>query len=246
MKILLLDIETSPNTAFVWGIFNENIPLSRLIETSDILCWSGKWLGEETGFFSSIQRHSKKKMLKGIHGLLSQADVVVTYNGNRFDLPILNREFLQAGMAPPAPYKSVDVYQTVKRKFRFVSNKLDHICAELGLGKKKDTEFQLWVDCMNKDPVAWARMEAYNIHDVTLLEKVYLKVLPWMATHPNQSVYEETSCCPNCGGDKYQARGYAITRAYKYRRFQCNSCGAWFRGRDNLANLPPQMRQIAA
>ena len=37
MKILLLDTETSPNTAFVWGLFNENIPLARLIDTSEVL-----------------------------------------------------------------------------------------------------------------------------------------------------------------------------------------------------------------
>jgi len=244
MKILLLDVETSPNTAYVWGIWNETIPLARLIESSGILCWSAKWLGEKTGYFSSIHKDSKLKMLKGIHGLMCEADVVVTYNGNKFDIPVLNKEFWLHKITPPSPYKSLDIYQTIKRRFRFTSNKLDHICAQLGLGKKKDTEFQLWVDCMNKDSKAWARMEEYNIHDVILLESVYLKALPWITNHPNRSVYAEISCCTNCGSTNYQARGHAITRAYKYRRYQCKDCGTWFRGRENLANLPPQMRQI--
>jgi len=26
MKILILDIETAPNTAYIWGMFKENIP----------------------------------------------------------------------------------------------------------------------------------------------------------------------------------------------------------------------------
>ena len=64
----------------------------------------------------------KKKMLKEIHAMLDEADVVVTFNGDKFDLKILNQEFLMAGLGPASPYKSVDLYKVVKRKFRFTSN----------------------------------------------------------------------------------------------------------------------------
>jgi len=184
MKILLLDIETSPNTAYVWGLFNENIPLARLIDSSEVLCWSAKWYGDTEIMFSSVLQSSRKKLLKGIHSLLSDADAVVTYNGNRFDLPVLNKEFFMEGMSPPAPYKRIDLYQTVKQQFRFTSNKLDHVADQLGFGKKKDTTFQLWVDCMNQDEAAWKSMEEYNRHDVVLLEQLYTKVLPWISNHP--------------------------------------------------------------
>jgi DNA polymerase elongation subunit (family B) len=244
MRVLLLDTETSPNTGYVWGLFDQTISLSQLIDTSGLLCWSAKWLGEESGYFSSIYKHPKKKMLKGIHDLMSEADVVVTYNGNRFDIPVLNKEFLLAGMMPPPPYKSVDVYQTIKRRFRFASNKMDHISEQLGLGQKHKTDFKLWIDCMNKDAAAWEKMEAYNIQDTILLEKIYLKTLPWMRTHPNRSVYSETACCTNCGSKNYQARGTAVTLARKYVRFQCKDCGTWFRGPDNIAYTKGQMRQI--
>lgn len=246
MKILILDVETSPNTAFVWGMWNETIPLSRLIESSGILCWSAKWLGEESGYFSSIHKHQKRKMLRGIRDLMCDADVVVTYNGNKFDIPVLNKEFWLAGITPPSPYKSLDLYQTIRRTFRFTSNKLDHVCDQLGLGKKKETEFQLWVDCMNRNSAAWERMEEYNINDTVLLEKVYLEALPWINNHPNQSVYSESPCCTNCGGTNYNARGYAFTTTYKYKRFQCKDCGTWFRDRNNIAYTKNTTRQIAS
>lgn len=236
MKILFLDIETSPNTAYVWSLFKENIPLARLIDSSEVLCWSAKWHDAPEIYFDSIYQSSPKRMLKGIHALLDEADAVVHYNGSRFDIPCLNKEFLLYNFNPPAPYKQIDLLSTVRRKFRFTSNKLDYVSQKLGLGKKKNTEFLLWVQCMNKDPEAWKLMEEYNTNDVILLEKVYNKVLPWVANHPNHSLYSvKTSLvCPHCGENHYQRRGFAYTNACKYQRYQCRVCKSWFRGTENL------------
>ena len=230
MKILLLDTETSPNTAFVWGLFNENIPLARLIDTSEVLCWSAKWYGEKEIMFASVFDSTRKQLLKRIHTLLAEADVVITYNGARFDIPVLNKEFFLAGMVPPAPYKQLDLYQVVKRQFRFASNKLDHISEELGFGKKKETTFKLWVDCMNRDPNAWAIMEDYNRHDVVLLEKLYMVAMPWITNHPNHGLYKDGEMvCPTCGGIHIQKRGFARAKSLTYRRYQCQECGSWFK-----------------
>jgi DNA polymerase elongation subunit (family B) len=233
MKILLLDIETSPNTAYVWGIWQENIPIARLIDSSQVLCWTAKWLGEKEVFFDSIHKSKTKTMLKRIHKLLDSADAVVTYNGNKFDLPVLNKEFFLHRFGPPAPYKSVDLYRTVKSKFRFVSNKMDYVCQQLGIGRKIETNFELWVRCMNKDDDAWAEMENYNTNDVRMLEELYNEILPWIGTHPNHSVYSGTLVCPRCGGNRNIRRGTATLIGRKYQRFQCTSCGHWHR--DNQA-----------
>lgn len=239
MKILLLDIETSPNTAYVWGLFKENIPLARLIDSSETLCWSAKWHGEKEVMFDSILESSPKKMIKRIHKLLNEADVVVHYYGSRFDLPVLNREFLIYGFSPPAPYKSLDLLTTVRRKFKFVSNKLDYVSERLGLGKKHETNFQLWVDCMRKDPDAWKIMKQYNIQDVLLLEKLYERLKPWISNHPNIGLYQSNSLvCPTCGGTHHHKRGYAHSQSRVYQRHVCKSCGTWFRSGTNLGPKP--------
>lgn len=237
MKILLLDIETSPNTAYVWGIWQENIPLARLIDTSSILCWSAKWFGKKNTIFNSSFHSSHRDMLVHIHSLLDEADQVVTFNGNKFDLKVLNKEFFLLGLAPPSPYKSVDLYQTVKSKFKFVSNKLAHVCEQLGIGKKVETEFSLWVKCMENDPKAWKLMEKYNKNDVTgLLEPLYKRIKPWIKGHANHSVLNGRASCPVCGSTKYHARGYALTAAGRYSRFQCQGCGHWFRSNKTLVS----------
>lgn len=231
MKILLIDIETSPNQAFVWGIWDQNISLDQMIASSSTLCYSAKWLGEKKMYFDSVHRSSAKKMLAGIHRMLAEADAVVTYNGRKFDLPTLNKEFAIHRMPPPAPYQQVDLLLVARSKFRFPSNKLDYVTQALGLGHKvRHPGFKLWVDCMSGDADAWRVMERYNKKDVVLLESLYRRVLPWIDRHPSHAAHDDIQSCPKCGSESFQHRGFFHTTVLKYRRYRCNDCHGWFRG----------------
>jgi hypothetical protein len=234
MKILLLDIETAPNLAYVWGIWEQNVGLNQLIKSDYMLCWSAKWLDSDTMHYASRQSDTAKQMLTPLHKLLDEADAVVHYNGRKFDIPWINREFVLQGMSPPAPYKQIDLLQTVKATFRFASNKLDYISKALGLGEKADTGgFELWLGCIKNDAKSWAKMQTYNIQDVLLLEKLYYKLRPWIKGHTNYSMYNTGQLvCPHCGSTRVHKRGFAFTLASKYQRYQCASCKTWFK--DNI------------
>lgn len=236
MRTLLLDIETAPNLGYFWGLWKQNITTDRIIDSSYVLCWAAKWLGEKEVMHDSLYRSSEKKMLKGIHKLLDETDVVVHHNGKSFDIPTLNKEFLLNKLPPPAPYKQVDTLQVSRGTFRFQSHKLDYISKSLGhAGKVKHAGFQLWVDCMAMKPDAWEKMEEYNKGDVIQLEKVYLDFRPWIAGHPNVGAYDEVVACPRCGKtDQLHRRGTAVTRDAKYQRYQC-ACGGWARGTKRLS-----------
>ncbi len=235
MKILFLDIETAPNVAHVWGLWQQNVGLPQIIDSGYVLSCAAKWADEETINFYSVFHDGPKMMLRRIHQMLDVADAVVHYNGTKFDIPTLNKEFILQGLGPPAPYKQIDLLKTARSQFKFASNKLTYICDALGLGKKYEHEgHQLWIRCMNADPIAWETMKQYNMHDVRLLEKLYLKLLPWIPNHLNYSVLEEGLMCPNCGGIHYQKRGFSITRSCKYQRYQCLNCGTWFRDTKNI------------
>jgi hypothetical protein len=169
---------------------------------------------------------------------MEQADAIVTWNGDKFDLPWLKGEFLSAGFNPVAPSRSIDLLKTVKSSFRFPSNKLQYVSQKLGVGKKLDHEgFPLWEKCMRGEAKAWKTMEAYNIQDVLLLERMFNKLGGYIKNHPNMSVVSGGLVCPKCGGKHYQARGTATTMAGTYQRFQCaaKDCGKWFRGTKNLS-----------
>lgn len=231
MRVLFLDIETSPTVATVWGLFKQNIAINQLIGNSEVLTWVAKWAGERECINGSLMRDGKHRMLARMHKLLSEADAVVTWNGNGFDLKVLNKEFLLQGMTPPAPYKSVDLLATARKQFRFTSNKLDYVSQQLGIGSKvKHRGHQLWLDCMARKREAFDEMLRYNTRDVILLERVYKRLRPWVRNHPNHSL--DRACCPNCGHKHVQQRGTYTTAAGVYPRFQCQSaaCGKWFRG----------------
>jgi DNA polymerase elongation subunit (family B) len=231
MKILFLDIETSPNVAHVWGIWQQNVSLNQLLESSYTLCWAAKWHGDSEVMFDSVYQSPPKKMVRGVHKLIEQADMVVHYHGTSFDIPTLNKEYLLHNLPPPSPVKEMDLLKVVRSKFRFPSNKLDYVAQRLGLGKKYDHEgHTLWVKCMNNDPEAWREMEKYNRHDVVLLEKLYRALLPWMKTHLNHSLLQGKPVCPTCGHPAAHKRGLAYTQAGVYQRYQCLGCHGWYRG----------------
>jgi DNA polymerase elongation subunit (family B) len=238
MKILLLDIETSPNTAHVWGLYNQNVGLNQLMESSYVMCWAAKWLGEKEVHFSSMMETTHRKMIKKIYKLLDEADAVIHYNGTKFDIPTLNKEFLLLGLTPPSPYKEIDLLRTSRSKFKFPSNKLDYVAQALGLGEKvKHIGHELWIRCMNKDKQAWDMMKKYNIQDVVLLEKVYEKMLSWIRNHPNQNGYHAGVVCPNCGGSNLIKRGLSCNTNTVYQRLRCKDCGKWSRSNKQMKDL---------
>jgi predicted RNA-binding Zn-ribbon protein involved in translation (DUF1610 family) len=235
MRILLLDIESSPNTAHVWGLWQQNVSINQLMESSYVLCYAAKWLGEKEVKFDSVHQSKPKTMLKGIHGLLNDADAVVHYNGTKFDIPTLNKEFLLHHFNPPSPYKQIDLLRVVRSNFRFPSNKLDYVAQRLNLGKKHEHEgHELWVKCMNGDKDAWKRMEKYNIQDVVLLESLYSTLLPWIKSHINHNLFADGQVCPNCGSHSLQKRGSAISSSGTYQRYQCRDCGTWSQGTKSI------------
>lgn len=240
MKILMLDIETAPHLAHVWGLWQQNVGLTQLLESGYTLCWCAKWYGEKEIFFESVSGIGKKRMTAKIHKLISEADAVVHYNGNKFDIPTLNKDFLLQGLSPPAPSKQIDLLKVVRAKFRFPSNKLDYVSQALDLGKKTKHEgFELWLKCMQGDSKAWATMEKYNRQDVLLLEKLFDKLKPWVKGM-NHGLYnpDNSEVCPHCGSEHYQRRGMEHTTTCSYQRFQCCSCAGWFRSVRNVGPKP--------
>lgn len=230
LKTLVLDIETSPNLAHVWDLWNQNVGISQLQEASEVLCVASKWLDAEEMFFFSNWGDGHHGMISGVHALLEEADAVVHYNGKAFDMPHLNREFVVAGFLPPKPYSQIDLYTTVKKRFKFASNKLDYVAQALGLGAKMHhSGHELWVKVLAGDRDAENTMQLYNEQDVLLTEKLYKKLLPWIPSHPNVGLIDGTSGCTVCGSANMVERETTQTAMSKFPVYQCTNCGHWDR-----------------
>lgn len=246
-KILIIDIETSPNLAFVWRFFKENVGAKQVVEHTEIMSFAYKWLGDETVHYYDTQFTSEATILEPLMEALDAADIVVAHNGNKFDLPTIQGRALVAGLKPPSPYKTVDTLLVARYEFNFPANSLEYLSTVLGVSKKDAHKnfpgFELWSECLKGNPLAWEEMRTYNIQDVISLEEIYLKMRPWMRRHPNVGVFNDQTelTCPKCGSHHLQKRGFAHTNVGRYQRYQCNACGGWSRGTSTV--LPTELKK---
>lgn len=237
-KILILDIETAPNIAYVWGAWKQNVGQNQWVQKSHIMSFAAKWLGEAKVIYNECRKADDRELIRNLFDLLDEADIVVAHNGHKFDLPTIIGRGVVHGYRPPSPYYVVDTLLVARREFRFVSNSLANLCNEMGLTKKdshkKFPGFELWLECLRGNDEAWDEMRHYNVQDVITLEELYLRIRPYMRYHPNISSYVDgqTVSCPKCDSVDSERRGvYRTKSGLQYQRYRCKSCGGWHRAR---------------
>lgn len=244
-KILIFDIETSPITAYVWGLYNQNIGLPQIKEDWYIICWSAKWLDDDKVHNDIGCRDDEERVVMNLWQLLNEADIVVAHNAKKFDVKKVNAKFLEYGLMQPSYYKVVDTLQIAKGNFAMTSNKLDYITKLLdGIGKHK-TDFDLWVKCMEGDHEAFNTMQAYCDQDVLELESVYLQLRGWDSSHPGVGMYndDDAAQCNVCGGTKLELVSEYVTGTSRFPVYQCQECGHQQRGRKSNAPVT-KVRQV--
>lgn len=230
-RILLLDIETRPIVAEVWGLRDVNIGLNQVREFGGTICVGAMWLGDRKVQFFSDWQHGHRGMLEAIREMWCEADALCGYNSDRFDLRKLRGEFVKEGMEPPPMKAQIDVFKTVKQQFGFDSNKLDHVAHLLNLGSKiKHEGHTLWTKVLQGDEKAQRMMERYCKQDVKLLRDVYLKLRPWMNNHPHLRDTPKGACA-KCGSTNLTSQGWKRTVSFKVQSLKCNNCGGWQQGK---------------
>lgn len=238
-RIAVYDIETSPNLVYTWGLYKQNIGINQIVRDWSILsvCW--KWLGEKQVHYFDCEPNplDDSALLAKTWELMDEADILVGQNSKHFDTRKVRARLIEQGFPPPSPFKEIDTKVEASKLAMFTSNKLEWLAAHLAdVPKDKHKEFpgfELWSECLNGNPAAWAAMRKYNPRDVIATEQVYLRLRPWIEGHPNVAAYndDETPQCPKCGSTDLQHRGYARTQVGMYPRLHCQSCGGWSRGR---------------
>lgn len=237
-KILIGDIETSPNMAYVWRFWKENISPKQVLEHSHIMSYAAKWLHSKEIIYEDNQTDNDYKIVSSLCNLLDEADIFVAHFGSKFDLPKIKARALVHGIKPPSPVKIIDTKVVASKEFNFPSNSLEYLSEVLGCSVKKKSHakfpgFVLWTECLKGNQEAWKEMKEYNIDDVLSLEEIYLKMRPWISNHPNVALFEESDVpkCPKCGSTHMHKRGKAFLQTGLYSRYQCQSCGGWSRTR---------------
>lgn len=237
-KILIFDLETSPLKAYVWTRWQQNIYPDQMLSDWFLLTWSAKWLYSAEVMSdkltpNEVLTEDDKRIVKSLWKLVDEADIIIAHNGDRFDVPRLNSRFIVNNLSPASSYRTIDTKKVASKQFGFSSNKLSELAKVFGFDGKLDTDFELWAECMKGNQEALDYMQEYNDQDVILLEEIYLKLRPYIKSHPNVGVYMEKDdpVCSSCGSEKLIHTGkYFFSNTAKYPIYRCK-CGAESRGR---------------
>jgi len=241
-KILILDIETAPLRAYVWSLWKQNVYIDQIISEWFMISWAAKWLFEDevvsqklTG--KEILAEDDYRIVETLWHLLNKADLVIAHNGEAFDLARIKSRFLIYGLPPTTYYQLIDTKKVAKKEFGFSSNKLEALARMFGIEGKDKTDFTLWSECMKGNEDALSYMEKYNRQDVRVLEEVYLRLRPYIKSHPNYNLFIDSDkpVCPNCGHTELEFVGYYyFTQTGKYKNYRCMKCGALSRERKTV------------
>ena len=238
-KMLYLDIESYPEVAYVWGLRKQMyIPPSHVVQDGSTACFAAKWAHKKKPMFFSEWEHGQDGMIEAAWDLLNEADILIHYNGNGYDIPHLQREMLLQDMIPPAGYKNIDLMRVVMKHFRFPSYKLDYVLKRLGMPQKVPNKgMELWDGCMKGESSDHKIMRKYNINDVKIMEPLYERLRPWIDNHPHMALYGDLGDdqgdiirCTNCGSADLVKNGREPLSTGWYQRYRCNDCGTNVRG----------------
>lgn len=234
MKTIILDIETAPTLAYIWGVWKQNVGQDQILNHTHIMACAVKDLGSDDIRYYENRTDHDREIVQSIIRELDEADFVIAHNGKKFDLPMINASAIRHKIKPPSPYRVIDTLLIAKREFRFIKNSLENLAIELNVPSRKMSHgkfpgFKLWLECLSQNDEAWDEMREYNCMDVQVLEEVYLRMRPWYSAHPNVTTGDESEeqRCPKCGGADLMKRGFFHTNKGQYQRYMCKDCGAW-------------------
>ena len=131
VNILFWDLESSLMEGMFFRIWQENIQFKRITKQSHLLTASWAFNDEPVqgvrvtpdDVATSNDFDIVVKMVQAIN----KADIIVTFNGKKFDCKLLNTRALFWGLPPIKPVKHIDLFEQSKRLFKFPSNSMQNI-----------------------------------------------------------------------------------------------------------------------
>ena len=132
-----------------------------------------------------------KRLVRDLCNHLKQYDLVVVYYGNgkyRHDLPFVRTRAVKWGLEfpPEKILKVMDVYDTIKLKFKLARNRMNDACRLFNIPLKNDAvNPEIWQSALTGQQKALDYIVNHCIEDVKKLEKLYKLVVPYRNTRSN-------------------------------------------------------------
>lgn len=253
LKYLYWDLETSYMQGYFFDIWNINIAMSQVTKQSHLLSASWAMNDEEPVGVrltpEDVKTGNDLEVVVKLIEAINSCDVVVTFNGKKFDVKKLNTRALYWGLPPVVIPRHVDLMQDAKRLFKFPSNSMQNISQYLGEdGKISTGGSRLWQRCAEYENYeacdsALQEMLTYNIQDIVATRDLHKRFMGWSKNTPNiatitkqvqgRDLKEDTELlCIHCGSndvskimvDGVAKKGYTAVSSFDLYRCGESNC----------------------
>ena len=248
-RILILDVERLPGiTEQYWwdrgALKNKYIHYETVKREPRTTIVCAKWHHQEEILrYAEWDRGGRRRFLRRVHSLMSQADIIVGHNASKADLPWLLGDFRfpRIGFNGPfealpdlPPFKVVDTLAHLRTRYKsgLPFKGLDAALQILGHPGKTD----------RYDPLAMERAVAgsaedrqrlldYCAGDVLGGQWLYDRERPMMKNHPALFVdgKDKLTVCNRCGHDTEPTPKRYIANVMTYSMRRCVECQAYSR-----------------
>jgi uncharacterized protein YprB with RNaseH-like and TPR domain len=222
-RVLVFDLESSDLNA----------------DVGFLICMAYRWLGQRRvnvlriDQFVGYRRDTTDdgQLVGACRDVLASADMLVSWYGREgcFDAPFLRTRMLRHGVPPLPPLIHWDGQQMSRKYLRMRANRLVNMGRLLKVDMKTDFDGPTWMRAVAGHRKSLDYLVTHCRKDVDQLTDVYLRMRPYMPTHPNLNVIalKEGDVCPVCLGRNLRSNGYRFKAAYRSRRYLCLDCGKW-------------------
>lgn len=234
---LYYDLEVAPALGWFFGNgYQTNI---YHVETyPKVISYSCQWEGEKEIFGKTLADYpgykpsrfdiDDTKLVKELHEIMEEADVLIGHNSDKFDMLHINTRFLENQLLPLDKKIQIDTLKIARKYFKMPRNNLDEIYRFIYKkpGKTKDRYNDLIWPCLDGDKGAWKKMLKYNKRDVFITREVYRAMRGFHHTHPNLNFFTRgEKTCGNCQKQTLMKDGLRYRKAGIFQRYRCKNCG---------------------
>lgn len=237
LKYCYWDLENSLMEGRFFRVRDENIPPHRITKHSHLLSIAWAFNDEEPQSLrmtpEDVKTGNDLALVVKMIEVINEADVIVTYNGKRFDWGVLATRALAYGLPPLKKVAHIDLFQDTKT-FRFPSRSMQAVSMYLGLdGKIATSGGYLWEKCADwwkreECEEALIKMEIYNRQDIEATRDLHYRLQGWgtsvnIGTIINELTDDNSLRCVHCGSANISKMDkMTITSTSSFSLYRCD------------------------
>jgi hypothetical protein len=241
-KILILDVERLPGitTQYWWDrgdLKNRYIHYETVTRSPRTTIVCAKWYDSpDVITFCEWDKGGRKRFLRNVHHLMTQADIIVGHNLDNADVPwLLGDLYIEGNLPPLPPFKTIDTLKVLRRVFKSGApfKSLDAFCEIAGIPAKTDRYDREAMEraVTGKSVEDRDRLAAYCAGDVVATQGLLDYLRPHIPNHPTLRVdgKDAMMVCHRCGHDTEPIPRRYVANLLSYSMRRCTHCSGYSR-----------------